>query len=81
MARTVTRNQTLEEFRGNYNKLANDVGTISGLVGTINNNNNLVDAINELENKTFFFDNFTFTATASQTVFNSSHEADNKTVK
>ena len=32
MARTVTRNQTLEEFRGNYNKLANDVGTISGLV-------------------------------------------------
>ena len=80
MARTVTRNQTLEEFRGNYNQLANDVGTISGLVGTINNNNN-VDAINELENKTFFFDNFTFTATASQTVFNSSHEADNKTVK
>ena len=81
MARTVTRNQTLEEFRGNYNKLANDVGTISGLVGTINNNNNLVDAINELENKTFFFDNFTFTASASQTVFNSSHESDNKTVK
>ena len=80
MARTVTRNQTLEEFRGNYNKLANDVGTISGLVGTINNNNNLVDAINELENKTFFFDNFTFTASASQTVFNSSHESDNKTV-
>lgn len=81
MARTVTRNQTLEEFRGNYNKLANDVGSISGLVGTINNNNNLVDAINELENKTFFFDNFTFTASASQTVFNSSHESDNKTVK
>ncbi len=81
MARTVNRNQTLEEFRGNYNKLANDVGSISGLVGTINNNNNLVDAINELENKTFFFDNFTFTATASQTVFNSSHETDNKTVK
>ena len=81
MARTVNRNQTLEEFRGNYNKLANDVGTISGLSGNINNGNNLVDAINELENKTFYFDNFTFTATASQTTFNSSHETDSKTVK
>ena len=81
MARTVNRNQTLEEFRNNYNALAGDVGSIDGLAGTINNNDNLVDAINEMENRTFYFDSFTFTATASQTLFNSSHENDNKTVK
>ena len=81
MARTVNRNQTLEEFRNNYNALAGDVGSIDGLAGTINNNDNLVDAINEMENRTFYFDSFTFTATASQTLFNSSHENDSKTVK
>ena len=46
MARTVTRNQTLEEFRSNYNGLAADVGTLSGLSGNISNQGNLVDAIN-----------------------------------
>ena len=61
MARTVNRNQTLEEFRNNYNALAGDVGSIDGLAGTINNNDNLVDAINEMENRTFYFDSFTFT--------------------
>ena len=81
MARTVNRNQTLEEFRNNYNALAGDVGSIDGLAGTINNNDNLVDAINEMENRTFYFDSFTFTATASQTTFSSSDENDNKTVK
>ena len=81
MARTVNRNQTLEEFRSNYNALAVDVGTLSGLSGNISNQGNLVDAINELEAKTFYFEGFTFTATASQTTFNSSHESDNKTVK
>lgn len=81
MARTVNRNQTLEEFRNNYNALAGDVGTITGLAGTINNNDNLVDAINEMENRTFYFDSFTFTATASQTTFESADENDNKTVK
>ena len=81
MARTVNRNQTLEEFRGSYNDLAGDVGSIAGLSGNISNNGNLVDAINELENKTFYFDIFTFIATAGQTVFNSSHEQNTKTVK
>ena len=81
MARTVTRNQTLEEFRSNYNGLAADVGTLSGLSGNISNQGNIVDAINELEPKTFYFEGFTFTATASQTTFNSSQESDNKTVK
>jgi hypothetical protein len=81
MARTVNRNQSLEEFRGSYNELAGDVGSIAGLSGNISNNGNLVDAINELENKTFYFDIFTFIATAGQTVFNSSHEQNTKTVK
>ena len=81
MARTVTRNQTLEEFRSNYNGLAADVGTLSGLSGNISNQGNIVDAINELEAKTFYFDSFTFTATGSQTTFNSSHESDSKTVR
>jgi hypothetical protein len=81
MARTVNRNQTLEEFRSNYNGLAADVGTLSGLSGNISNQGNIVDAINELEAKTFYFDSFTFTATGSQTTFNSSHESDSKTVR
>ncbi len=63
MARTVNRNQTLEEFRSNYNALAVDVGTLSGLSGNISNQGTLVDAINELEAKTFYFEGFTFTAT------------------
>ena len=69
MARTVNRNQTLEEFRSIHNDLAGDVGSITGLAGTISNGNNLVDAINELENKTFFFQTFEYVATASQTTF------------
>tara|TARA_Y100000593_G_scaffold12786_1_gene23681 strand:+ start:18938 stop:20173 length:1236 start_codon:yes stop_codon:yes gene_type:complete len=69
MARTVNRNQTLEEFRTKYNELAADVGSINGLAGGISNNNNLVDAINEIENKTFYFQTFEYSASASQTAF------------
>ena len=69
MARTVNRNQTLEEFRTKYNELAADVGSINGLAGGISNNNNLVDAINEIENKTFYFQTFEYSASASQKVF------------
>ena len=69
MARTVDRNQTLEEFRSTHNDLANDVGTIAGLAGNISNDNNLVDAINELEAKTFYFQTFEYVATAGQTDF------------
>lgn len=69
MARTVDRNQTIEEFRSTHNDLANDVGTIAGLAGSISNDNNLVDAINELEAKTFYFQTFEYVATAGQTDF------------
>ena len=69
MARTVNRNQTIEEFRNTYNSLAGDVGSLTGLTGTISNSNSLVDAINEVENKTFFFQTFEYVATAGQTTF------------
>ena len=71
MAKTVNRNQTLEEFRNTYNNLASDIGSLTGLAGTISNSNTLVDAINEVENKTFFFQTFEYVSTASQTTFTS----------
>ena len=71
MSRTVNRNQTLEEFRNTYNNLASDLGSLTGLAGTISNSNTLVDAINEVENKTFFFQTFEYVSTASQTTFTS----------
>ena len=77
MARTVQRNQTLEEFRSAYNSLAGDVGSITGLASSINNQNNLVDAINEIENKTFFFQTFEYIATASQTSFSGADKNSN----
>ena len=69
MAKTVNRNQTLEEFRNTYNDLATDVGNITGLSGNISNNGTIVDAINEIENKTFYFQTFEYVATAGQQVF------------
>ena len=48
MSRTVNRNQTLEEFRNTYNNLASDIGSLTGLAGTISNSNTLVDAINRI---------------------------------
>ena len=69
MAKTVNRNQTLEEFRNTYNDLATDVGNITGLSGNISNNGTIVDAINEIENKTFYFQAFEYVATAGQQVF------------
>ena len=41
MSRTVNRNQTLEEFRNTYNNLASDIGSLTGLAGTISNSNTL----------------------------------------
>ena len=67
MSRTVNRNQTLEEFRNTYNNLASDIGSLTThLFGTISNSNTLVDAINEVENKTFFFQTFEYVSTASR---------------
>ena len=80
MSRTVNRNQTLEEFRNTYNNLASDIGSLTGLAGTISNSNTLVDAINEVENKTFFFQTFEYVSTASQTTFTSTDRNGNTLV-
>ena len=67
MAKTVDQFSTLENFRTRYNDLANDVGDISGLRTDVTGN--LIDAINSIEDKTFFYQEFLYTATASQTAF------------
>ena len=62
----VNAEQTLNEFRNSFNTLNNEVGSITGLRGTLNNPNSLVDAINVLEDKTFFLQTFEYTTTTDQ---------------
>jgi len=71
MAKTVDNFSTIENFRTKYNELATDVGDISGLRDTIKNQNGgtLVDAVNAIEDKVFFFQEYQYTATSSQTQF------------
>ena len=35
MANTINENQTLNEFRGSYNTLVNEVGSLTGLRGSL----------------------------------------------
>jgi cytoskeletal protein CcmA (bactofilin family) len=58
MPKTVDQFSTIEQFRNRYNDLANDVGDISGL--RTENQETLVDAVNSLEDKSFFFQEFVF---------------------
>ena len=67
MAKTVDNHSTLEDFRRKYNDLANEVGDKTGL--RTENTQTVVDAINSIEDKTFFFQEFQYLATASQTRF------------
>lgn len=67
MAKTVDQFGTIEDFRTKYNELAVDVGDKSGLRTT--DSSTLVDALNSLEDKSFFFQEFVYTATGSQTTF------------
>ena len=67
MAKTVDQFGTIEDFRTRYNELAIDVGDKSGLRTT--DSSTLVDALNSLEDKSFFFQEFVYTATAAQTTF------------
>ena len=71
MAKTVDNFSTIENFRQKYNELATDVGDISGLRDTIKNQNGgtLVDAVNAIEDKVFFFQEYLYTATGGQTLF------------
>ena len=67
MAKTVDQFSTLENFRTKHNELALDFGDISGLRTDVKNN--IVDALNSIEDKTFFYQEFLYTATSSQTAF------------
>ena len=80
MANTINENQTLNEFRGSYNTLVNEVGSLTGLRGSLKSPNTLVDAINVIEDKTFFFQQFEYVATAGQTSF-SGVDANNNVLK
>lgn len=75
MAKTVDQFSTLEQFRQTYNDLANSVGDYSGL--TTDRKTTIVDAINSIEEKTFYFQEFIFTATASQTSFDGEDDFEN----
>lgn len=77
MAKTVDQFSTIENFRTKYNELAVDVGELSGL--RTESTSNLVDAVNSLEDKSFFFQEFQYVATASQTVF-SGNDSDNNSL-
>lgn len=75
MAKTVDTFSTIEDFRVKYNELATDVGDKSGLrtqkTGTI------IDAVNSIEDKSFFFQEFIYDVTGTQTVFNGDDAFDN----
>ena len=76
MAKTVDNFSTIEEFRVRYNELATDIGDVSGLRDSIktSNGNTLVDAVNAIEDKVFFFQEYIFTATGGQTIFTGSDD-------
>ena len=67
MAKTVNTTDTFETWRSRYNELATDVGDVSGL-RTINQTT-IVDAVNSIQDLYFYYQEFEFTATASQTTF------------
>ena len=67
MAKTVDNYSTIDEFRLKYNELAVDVGEVSGLRPALGEN--LVDAVNAVEDKAFYFGKYRYTATAGQQTF------------
>ena len=71
MAKTVDNFATIEDFRKQYNELAYDVGDINGLNGSmkLGSNDTIVDALNVLDNKQFFLQEFVYVATANQVTF------------
>ena len=71
MAKTVDNFSTIEDFRTTYNELAFDVGEKDGLRDALKlgTNGTLVDALNILEDKKFFIQEYTFIATTNQTTF------------
>ena len=75
MAKTVNTTDTFETWRSRYNELATDVGDVAGL-RTINQTT-IVDAVNSIQDLYFYYQEFEFTATASQTTFTGSDNFSN----
>ena len=70
MARTVDTSSTFENWRQNYNDLANDVGGLASL--TTPNKSSIVNAINYIMDQYFFFQDFDYDGSdgaTSNTVF------------
>jgi len=67
MAKQVDQFSTLENFRTTFNEVSTNVGDITGLRTT--SQGTIVDAVNSIEDKSFFFQEFIFIATAGQTTF------------
>tara|TARA_X000000950_G_scaffold127347_2_gene159265 strand:- start:458 stop:2227 length:1770 start_codon:yes stop_codon:yes gene_type:complete len=66
MAKTVDNFSTIEDFRLKYNELATDVGDISGLQTP--RSGNLTDALNSVNEKDFFFQEFIYRVTSNNEV-------------
>ena len=58
MAKNVSNNQTLEEFRQSYNSLVDEVGGLGSL--RTSQKGSLVDSINSIIDQYFFFQDFEF---------------------
>ena len=58
MAKNVSNNQTLEEFRQSYNDLVDEVGGLGSL--RTSQKGSLVDAVNSIIDQYFFFQDFEF---------------------
>jgi hypothetical protein len=82
MAKTVDNFATIEDFRTTYNDLAYDVGDVSGLRDALKSGNNgtLVDAVNVLEDKQFFFQEFVYVSTTNQVTFTGNDSFTNKMI-
>jgi hypothetical protein len=80
MAKTVDNFSTIEGFRKTYNELAFDVGEKDGLRDALKlgDSGTLVDAINILEDKKFFLQEYTYIATNNQTVYTGNDNFDVK---
>ena len=78
MARTVDTSSTFENWRQNYNDLANDVGALGNL--TTGDKTSLVSAVNFIMDQYFFFQDFDFDGSdgaTSNTVFSGNDNAGN----
>ena len=78
MARTVDTSSTFENWRQNYNDLANDVGDKDALITA--DKSSIVNAINDIMGQYFFFQDFDFDGNdgaSSNTVFSGADNAGN----